>query len=133
MADVLKKALEEYFTKRDSGKLKPNGDVILVVTDGRPDNEDEVTQVLLNAAKRLRPSDRLALNFIQIGHDSQATKYLSFLDTELVPKLGAPCDFVATQKLDTIAQQGIKQTLLKSLFVAQQTFNPMQAAMRPQA
>lgn len=115
MAEVLQKALDEYFHKRDTGKVKPQGEVILVVTDGQPDSREDVVKVLVNSANRLRPSDNLALNFVQVGYDKDATAFLNFLDNELMHKAGARCDFVETVKMGDIEEQGLKQVLLNTL------------------
>lgn len=112
MADVLKNALDAYFTKRDTGKSKPNGDVIFVITDGEPDSQIDVINTLVNAAFRLRPSDNLAINFIQIGNDASATQFLKVLDEDLVPKYKIPYDFIKTIKIGDLERQGLTQTIL---------------------
>lgn len=115
MAEVLQIALNNYFAKRDAGKAKPNGEMILVVTDGQPDNRDDVINVLVQNAFRLRSSDKLAINFVQVGNDPSATEFLNFLDNHLIQLKGAPRDFVETVKLAEVEQKGLRQVLLNTI------------------
>lgn len=112
MAEVLNNALEEYFRKRDTGRAKPNGEIIFVVTDGEPDNQNAVIDTLFKAALRLRPSDHLAIHFLQIGHDHSASRFLKVLDEKLVPRGIVPYDFVKTTKIEEMEVQGITQTIM---------------------
>ena len=116
MAEVLQKALDAYFEKRDSGRLKTNGEMILVITDGEPDNEKKVVEVLVNGAKRLRSDDNLAINFIQVGKDESAANFLNYLDEELTQQEGAPCDFVETVNMDKIEEVGFQQVLMNTVY-----------------
>jgi len=112
MADVLKNALDAYFSKRDTGGSKEGGDLIFVVTDGEPDSQGDVTDVLVKASQRLRFSDNLAVHFIQVGNDSTATQFLKFLDEELVPKHKVSYDFIKTIKIGDMENNGLTQTIL---------------------
>ena len=121
MAEVLQKALDSYFSKRDSGKLKMNGELLLVVTDGEPDNQGEVVRVLVNASQRLRPQDHLVVNFVPVGNDAGAMQFMKYLDTELTAKEGAVRDIVEVVKMNEIEQQGLKQALLNTIAKTSQT------------
>jgi len=111
MAEVLNKALDAYFVKRDAGQTKPNGEAIFVVTDGEPDNKEDVIKTLSAASFRLRPNDNLAVNFIQVGHDQAATQFLDSLDTGLAPNGKVAYDFIKTIKIADMERQGLTQTI----------------------
>jgi uncharacterized protein with von Willebrand factor type A (vWA) domain len=114
MAEVLRKALDEYFLKRDTGRLQLNGELILVVTDGEPDNQKDVIDVLTSASRRLMPKDKLLINFIPIGKDPAAHQFMKYLDTQLASH-GAPRDIVEVMDVKEIEQHGIKQAILNTL------------------
>jgi len=114
LAEVLQKALDNFFAKRDSGRLKLNGELIIVVTDGDADNKWEVKRVLVNGSNRLRPNDKLTVAFFPMGNDPALAKFMNELDTDLVRE-GASRDYVEVMKMSDIEQQGIQQVLMNTL------------------
>ncbi|MHC5730033.1 MAG: VWA domain-containing protein, partial [Nostoc sp.] len=46
LASVLQDALNNYFQRKAAGKTKPNGETILVITDGEPDDRKAVFEVI---------------------------------------------------------------------------------------
>ncbi|MFM6489510.1 MAG: VWA domain-containing protein, partial [Dolichospermum sp.] len=45
LAGVLQDALNNYFQRKAAGQTKPNGETILVITDGEPDDRKAVFEV----------------------------------------------------------------------------------------
>lgn len=83
-AEALAKAFEV------AGKSdKP--DFIVVITDGIPDDEGRVKQVITEQANKQETDEELSVLFIQIGNDPDATKFLTDLDDNLK---GAKFDIV---------------------------------------
>lgn len=83
-AEALTKAFEV------AGKSdKP--DFIVVITDGIPDDEGRVKQVITEQANKQETDEELSVLFIQIGDDPAATKFLTDLDDNLK---GAKFDIV---------------------------------------
>lgn len=115
MSEVLKQVLKNYFKHRDEQRLKKNGEMVLVITDGQPDNKQEVADILVKSANKLKPEDQLSINFIQVGYDPEATQFLDFLDHELTEKMGARRDFVSTVKINDIERVGLQQFLLNTV------------------
>lgn len=66
-------------------------DFIVVITDGIPDNEDSLRNVIINQANSQDTDEELTVLFIQIGNDPDATKFLTDLDDNLK---GAKFDIV---------------------------------------
>jgi Mg-chelatase subunit ChlD len=67
--------------------------VVLVYTDGEPDDQSEVIQVIKTAAMKLgRP--KVGFTLVQVGDDPAAQRFLEYLDDSL-EKQGVP-DVVAT-------------------------------------
>lgn len=112
LAGVLKAALDNFFEQRAAGQLKSGGETMIVITDGQPDDEKEVKEVLTAAVKRLRPDDKLAIQFLQVGKDEGATRFLKFLDDELTKERGVWKDVVSTVSLETIERIGLNEVLL---------------------
>jgi uncharacterized protein with von Willebrand factor type A (vWA) domain len=83
LASVLKHATDSYFERKDKGESKPNGETILVVTDGAPDDREAVKQVIIDASKKIGRDEELAISLIQIGTDQEATEFLKELDDKL--------------------------------------------------
>ncbi len=92
-AEVLRNRFDAYFARKAAGNARST--VLLVLTDGAPDNQDEVVRVIIAATQRLDRDEELAVQFIQIGRDAGATKFLQYLDDNLVSQ-GAKFDIVDT-------------------------------------
>ncbi len=75
LAAVLEDALNSYFQRKASGKTKQNGETILVVTDGEPDDRKEVMKTIIEASRKLDRDEELAISFIE-PHDTRETQVL---------------------------------------------------------
>jgi hypothetical protein len=115
MADVLNDAFQSYFQRKASGQAKPNGEKFLVVTDGQPDNRDLVMAAIIQASQEMDRDKELAVTFIQIGSDPDATKFLKLLDDDLT-KADAKFDIVDTINIQEIEEENIslKEVLLNA-------------------
>jgi uncharacterized protein YegL len=114
LAGVLRAATGHYFERKQRGQAQPNGEIILVVTDGEPDDKRAVMEVIVQATQRMQRDEELAISFIQTGRDSAATKYLKLLDDEL-QGLGAKFDIVDTVTLDDMAEMSLAEVLLNAI------------------
>jgi hypothetical protein len=115
MADVLNDAFQSYFQRKASGQAKPNGEKFLIVTDGQPDNRDLVMAAIIQASQEMDRDKELAVTFIQIGSDPDATKFLKLLDDDLT-KADAKFDIVDTVNIQEIEEENIslKEVLLNA-------------------
>ncbi|KYQ92839.1 hypothetical protein DLAC_05424 [Tieghemostelium lacteum] len=105
---VLRQAINDHFTKVG----KP--ETILVITDGIPNNEKDVKTLIINTANRLQRDEDLSISFIQIGRDSDATKFLHDLDDYLTSQ-GAKFDIVDTLTVDEMQNLSFEQLIDKSI------------------
>jgi hypothetical protein len=80
---VLNDAFDSYFRRKAKGQTKPAGEIILVITDGAPDNQDDVIHAIIRATERMQSDEELAVTFLQIGKDEGAAEFLKKLDEEL--------------------------------------------------
>jgi len=114
---VLAKPLNAVFTKfisdKKAGTLKANGMICVVVTDGEPQDREEVSKEIVEFTKKLDNGDgEFGLLFLQVGKDQGATKYLRMLDDNLK---GAKFDIVDTKTFDELESIGILAALEASL------------------
>lgn len=107
-------ALDSYFALKAKGEAKANGAMILVVTDGIPDDRKAVERVIIEATKKMDRDEELAISFIQIGKDGAATQFLKHLDDEL-QSAGAKFDIVDTVTQDEAEGMTFVELLEKAL------------------
>lgn len=106
MALVLEDALQNYFHRKQEKQTKLNGETILVITDGQPYNKKAVAETIVKATQQMEKDEELAISFIQIGNDPDATKFLKLLDDEL-KGAGAKFDIVDTVTIEDIEDENL--------------------------
>jgi uncharacterized protein with von Willebrand factor type A (vWA) domain len=114
LAGVLKHALDNYFQRKSSGQTKANGETILVITDGEPDDRKAVMKVIIEASRQMDRDEELAISFIQVGTDAQATRFLKVLDDEL-QSAGAKFDICDTITMDDMEDMSLSEVLLNAI------------------
>lgn len=114
LKSVLQDALDNYFQRKAEGKTKPNGETILIITDGIPDEPKEIIRLIISATQMLDRDEELGISFIQIGKDKKATEYFKALD-DLLESAGAKFDIVDTVTIDDMAQMDLTQVLLNAI------------------
>ncbi|MBD2136744.1 VWA domain-containing protein [Anabaena sp. FACHB-1237] len=114
LAGVLKVATDDYFQRKAAGQTKPNGETILVVTDGEPDDRKAVMKVIIEASRKMDRDEELAISFIQVGNDPQATRFLKVLDDEL-QGAGAKFDICDTVTMDDMEDMSLSEVLLNAI------------------
>ena len=114
LAGVLLDATNQYFQRKASGQAKPNGETILVITDGEPDDRKAVFEVVINASRKIDKDEELAISLIQVGTDPQATKFLKTLDDQL-QSVGAKFDICDTVTLDELEEMSLTEVLMNAI------------------
>jgi uncharacterized protein with von Willebrand factor type A (vWA) domain len=115
LAAVLSDALNSYFQRKAQGKTLANGELILVVTDGEPDDRKAVVEIIIDASKKLDRDEELAISFIQVGTDAAATAFLKILDDDL-GRAGAKFDIVDTVTMNDMEDLTLKEVLLNAIY-----------------
>lgn len=80
LAAALDDALNDYFNRKQQGKVKEKGEIFLVVTDGLPDNGEKVKEVIMKATRKVEHETEIGISFLLVGSDPDATKFLTSLD-----------------------------------------------------
>jgi uncharacterized protein YegL len=114
LATVLQDATDQYLQRKRLGQTKPQGETILVVTDGEPDDRKAVMQVVIQATQHLDRDQELAISFVQVGADPQATRFLTALDDEL-QSIGAKFDICDTITIDGLEEISLTDVLLNAI------------------
>jgi uncharacterized protein YegL len=114
LAAVLADAVNNFFQRKAAGQIPANGEIILVVTDGEPDDRKAVMEVILTASQKLDRDEELAISFIQVGVDEAATKFLKILDDDL-GRAGAKFDIVDTITMNDMEDLTLKEVLLSAI------------------
>ncbi|MFM6088201.1 MAG: vWA domain-containing protein [Dolichospermum sp.] len=114
LAGVLQDALNNYFQRKAAGQTKPNGETILVITDGEPDDRKAVFEVIIQATRQMEKDEELGISMIQVGTDAQATKFLKALDDQL-QGVGAKFDICDTITLDDLENMSLTDVLMNAV------------------
>jgi von Willebrand factor type A domain len=114
LASVLLDAVDNYFGRKAAGEAKANGETILVVTDGEPDDYKSVMRVIIEASRKIDRDDELGISLIQVGNDRKATQFLTALDDQL-QSAGAKFDIVDTVTIDDMEGMTLAEVLLKAI------------------
>lgn len=114
LASVLQHATNNYFQRKAASQAKGNGETILVVTDGEPDDRKAVMKVIIEASRRIDRDEELAISFIQVGTDPTATRFLKALDDEL-QSAGAKFDIVDTVTIEDLEDMTLTEVLLNAI------------------
>jgi uncharacterized protein YegL len=114
LAGVLQHAIDSYFQRKSAGQTKENGETILVVTDGEPDDRKAVFEVIISATRKMERDEELAISMIQVGSDAQATKFLKALDDQLT-SVGAVFDICDTVTLEDMEDMSLADILMNAI------------------
>jgi hypothetical protein len=114
LASVLLDAVDNYFGRKANGEAKANGETILVVTDGEPDDYKSVMRVIIEASRKIDSENELGISLIQVGNDRKATQFLTALDDRL-SSAGAKFDIVDTVTIDDMQGMTLAEVLLKAI------------------
>jgi uncharacterized protein with von Willebrand factor type A (vWA) domain len=111
---VLTDATNHYFQRKKAGKTQSEGETILVITDGEPDDRRSVIDIIIETTRRLERDEELAISFIQVGSDSGATKFLKALDDQL-QDVGAKFDICDTITIDDMSEMSLSEVLVNAI------------------
>ena len=109
LSGPLKEVFKEYLANKKDGKAKSNGALCLVVTDGQPNDPQEVAKAIVDFTKQLENGDEeFGIGFLQVGKDAAAKQYLTMLDDNLK---GAKFDIVDAKTMDELENLGVDAIL----------------------
>lgn len=115
LAPVLRQVFADYNKRKAAGQTKANGELLIVVTDGQPSDDKAVAQEIVKFTKTLsNGDDEYGIQFIQVGRDVDAAKFLKKLDDDLTSQ-GAAYDIVDTKTMEELENIGLTEALMAAL------------------
>lgn len=115
LAGPLEWCFNDYLTKKKKGQAKANGAIVVVLTDGQPQDEQAVARSIVQFSKKLDNGDgEFGISFLQVGKDTEAKHYLQRLDDGL-EKEGAKFDIVDTKTMEELENIGLLEAVMASL------------------
>ncbi|MGB6295360.1 MAG: VWA domain-containing protein [Rivularia sp. (in: cyanobacteria)] len=114
LAGVLKDATDNYFKRKAAGETKANGETIVVVTDGEPNDRKAVFEVIVHASQQMERDEELGISFVQVGRDAQAMKFLKALDDQM-ESIGAKFDICDTVTFDDMEDMSLAEVLTNAI------------------
>jgi uncharacterized protein with von Willebrand factor type A (vWA) domain len=114
LTEVLEDAVQNYFQRKANGQLTKEGETILVITDGEPNNQRGVIETIIAATQQMDRDQELAISFIQVGNDAGATQFLQALDDQL-QEVGAKFDICDTITMDQMAETSLLEVLMSAI------------------
>lgn len=119
LADVLQDAIENYLQRKAAAAAQEGGERMMVVTDGEPNDEQAVIDVIIQATQTLENETELRVSFIQVGDDLMATQFLETLDDKL-HEVGAQFDICDTTTIEDLADTSLTDILLRAIEASNQ-------------
>ncbi|CAN5154061.1 hypothetical protein BH11CYA1_BH11CYA1_16990 [soil metagenome] len=114
LATPLKEIIDNHFK---NAKRKPL--LVVVITDALVSN-DEIENVLIDAAKRIHSPQEAQFLFLQLGDDASGQELAQILDDELTT-LGAPFDIVSSITSDPLTSFGLRRGMMAAMTKAPET------------
>jgi uncharacterized protein YegL len=111
LGDVLEDAFQLIAERKSKGNNVP--ELVLVITDGEPDNRESVAQSIARMSHKIKDRSELAVSFIQVGTDPSAAEFLKSLDDDLT-KAGAALDIVDTVTLEEMEEYSLTEIFDKA-------------------
>lgn len=96
MEDAIDDELNEYMVRYKEGGRATKKLNLIVLTDGEPNLDDNVEEMIVRYAEELdrerAKANQIGIQFVQIGDDRKAGAFLKMLDDDLKPKHGLKRD-----------------------------------------
>lgn len=107
-------ALREIFDSYFRGDMGQKPLAIAIVSDGDPNDEDKVAEVIKEATWQMRSPDQISITFLQVGHDEDGTDTLREFDQQL-RRQGAKYDIVDRRSFYDVQRLGLLGSLVAAI------------------
>lgn len=121
---ALRTALPEYFksssksffsfSKKPEKVKREKPVIVLVFTDGEPDDEQKVIDAIVEITKKIESRTEVGISFLQLGDSYTASRFLETLDNDLESR-GAQFDIVDTKNYKQIKTMSVDEILIGAL------------------
>lgn len=112
-----RKVLEPYFFGPARGHTLPKPVLVIIITDGEPDNKQDVYQVLaeLKQATTQMRSKACGIEVAQVGNDPGASRFLNELDADR--NVGDVVDVTSSFELEEMQYRKMGATLTPEMWM----------------
>ncbi|HEY9790080.1 MAG TPA: VWA domain-containing protein [Candidatus Obscuribacterales bacterium] len=107
-AGALTQQLKAFGQRKNEAATKPL--VLVVITDGAPNDENKLRNTLVAAANDATNADDISVVFVEVGEDNQATADLEDLERNLNQE-GAKFNIVHSVLFDRVIQRGLLRSV----------------------
>lgn len=114
LEQIMQTALDDYFERKEQGKTKANGEIMMVLLDGEPSDRMALVKAIKEATHKIDHEEELGIGFVQIGEDLLAEGFLHALDDNL-KGVGAKFDIVNSTLMREIEPDSLTEFLLNTL------------------
>lgn len=115
MVPVLRDVFSDYNKRKAASSTKANGEMLLIVTDGEPQDQSEVAKEIVKFGNSLSNADsEYGIGIFQVGKDASASSFLKRLDDNLTSE-GAKHDIVDCKTFEEIENIGLTEALTQAL------------------
>ena len=104
----------EALEKALSFKKKDKPIIILVLTDGTPNNPHSLTNLIIKTTQKMTDRKEIGISFLQVGNDNYARNFLKKLDDDLI-SMGAKLDIVDTKSFKDTENITIEDILIGAI------------------
>lgn len=112
LAQPLSDQLERYFLRRARGNTRPL--LVAVITDGKPQDNKLLCDVIVNATSRMKNPDEISITFLEVGTDMKSRRRLGMLDSGL-SAMGARYDIVNVMPFNDVVKDGLTRALVHTI------------------
>lgn len=114
LAAVLEDALHSFIQRKTAPNWDKEGEIIIVITDGEPDDQRAVVELILQTTHKLDRDEELGISFIQVGNDPGARQFFKALDDQL-QDVGAKFDVCDTLTMEEMEEMSLMEVLINAI------------------
>ena len=111
---ALKACLVDYFKRKAADPAHTKPLVVAVITDGMPNNENSLKNLIVNTSNRMARPDEIAITFLQVGRERDGLDLLHELDDGMQMR-GAQFDIVDSKVFPEVARFGLSRALVLAI------------------
>lgn len=104
----------EALAKALSFKKSNKPMIILILTDGQPNNRNSLTNLIIKTTQNINHRSEIGISFLQVGNDSGAKQFLQMLDDDL-EGMGAKHDIVDAKTYEDTQNITVEDILIGAL------------------
>ena len=113
-AGAVSAQFQNYWAHKKDNETSTKPLVVLVITDGAPNDPNRLRKTLIAAANDITRADEISVVFVQVGEDNQASAYLEDMTRNLNQE-GAKFNIVRSVLFETVEQRGLFNALADAL------------------